>query len=844
MRMTWKEVAVTAAVAGGMLSQIALAQVSHVQSADTNLISIDATAPVIQPEPVAAKVGASRNPQGHVLGVNSQYLTLDGRPWLPVMGEFHYSRYPEAEWEQEILKMKSAGVQVVATYVIWIHHEQVEGVWDWSGQRDLRKFVQLCGKHGMYVYPRIGPWSHAEVRNGGFPDWVLKSSPVRENNSRYLKEVDRFYAQISMQLKGELWKDGGPVIGIQIENEYREAKPGTGRGSEHIRTLKQMAIADGLDVPLYTVTGWDGAAIPLDTVLPVFGGYPDAPWDGSNKPLYGNEIYAFRFNNRVAGSMGAVGGRGQNAAASYKGTPFLTAEVGAGGEDTYFRRPIFSADDIAAIAPVMLGSGANLLGYYMFHGGTNPDAASRVPTITLEESQRTGGATDVPEKSYDFQAPLGEFGQEGESLRKLKLVHYFLNDFGEELAPMTTRAPAQVPVGPTDTSVARVAARTVGEQGFLFVNNYVRGLEMADRKGFQVELKLPGIEVKVPETPITLPAGAYGIWPVNLPLTKAPVVGTPPILRYSTAQLFKRVQLGDQLYYFFFALPGVVPEFALSKCVMLNSSAAGVEIAKTAWGLRLQTSETAEIQLEGGVHLVVLPELQAEEVWRGDDPAMLLKTKADAFSDRAQWTLQSDDPKMEFGLFGAVTPGVAGSVPLKAGTKAELFARYSATLPTIELNPMIAKVQDAKPRPPWTLGPMLSWRTKPLPVKPAVAEFSGAAAWKITVPPVTADAQVSDVWLKIDYQGDEARLSDGGGLIDDNFWNGLPWAVGLKETLPAWRSASSVLMLRVLPLPRTYPMYLERAAALIFDAGGSADRLTAVRLIPRYQLLLNVEQHQ
>ena len=288
----------------------------------SNIVSIDARAPAATPQPVATRLGASRNPQGHVIGVNSQYLTFDGRPWLPVMGEFHYSRYPQAEWEEEILKMKAAGIQVISTYVIWIYHEQVKGTFDWKGQRNLREFVKICGKHGMYVYPRIGPWSHAEVRNGGFPDWVLKNSPVRENNPVYLKEVQSFYAEIAKQLNGELWKDGGPVIGIQVENEYREAKPGTGKGSEHIRMLKQMAVDDGLDVPLYTVTGWDGAAIPLDSVLPVYGGYPDAPWDGSNNKLVGNEIYAFRFKNRVAGSMGAIGGPGQNAASSYKGAPF------------------------------------------------------------------------------------------------------------------------------------------------------------------------------------------------------------------------------------------------------------------------------------------------------------------------------------------------------------------------------------------------------------------------------------------------------------------------------------------------------------------------------------------
>ncbi|WP_158820703.1 beta-galactosidase [Granulicella sp. S156] len=827
MRKIWMR---TVVIAG-------LAVVVGIQARAQNLISIDATAPMVAPQPVAAKLGASRNPRGQVIGVNSQYLTLDGKPWLPVMGEFQYSRYPEEEWEQEILKMKAAGVQVIEMYIIWNHHEEVEGQFDWTGRRDLRKFVELCAKHGMDVYPRIGPWAHGEVRHGGFPDWVLKNGPVRQNDPVYLKEVQSFYAQIGAQLKGELWKDGGPVIGIQLENEYREGPAGSGRGSEHIRKLKEMAIADGLDVPLYTVTGWDGAAVPLDAVLPTFGGYPDAPWQGTNKPLYGNEIYAFRFRNRVAGNMGAVGGGGQNAAASYKNTPFLTAEVGGGGQDTYFRRPAFDADDIAAIAPVMLGSGVNLLGYYMFHGGVNPDSGS----ITLEESQRAGDATDVPEKSYDFQSPLGAFGQERESLRKMKLVHYFLNDFGAELAPMMTHAPTEVPSGPKDTSVARVAARTNGEAGFVFVNNYVRGVTMPERKGFQVELKLPKEVVKVPEEPIDLPAGAYGIWPVNLPL-RGVATEKRATLRYSTAQLFKRVETGGQAYYFFFALPGVSAEFALDAGVKVTGVSGPLETSRSESGVTLRvrgagTSE-AEVRLDGGVRLVLLPEVEAEQVWRGDDPSMLLLTKSDAFSDGARWTLQSDDPTMKFGLCGEVKPGAEQKIARNG--KDGVFVEYGAVLPKIELKATVTKVQEAKPREPWTLGPKLSWRPNALPIKPEVSEFAGAATWRIEVPPVPAGAEVSDVWLKIDYQGDEARLSEGKRLIDDDFWNGLSWTVGLKEALPDWRSAGRTLELRVLPLPKTYPMYLEKADALHFDAGEVADTLSRVNLIPQYQLVLNV----
>ncbi len=422
------------------------------------------------------------------------YLTMDKRPWLPVMGEFHYSRVPEAEWEEELLKMKSAGVQIVSTYVIWIHHEEIEGEFDWSGQRDLRRFVELCEKHGLYVIVRIGPWTHGEVRNGGFPDWLLTKGPTRRNDPTYMASVATFYAQVSAQLKGLLWKDDGPVIGIQLENEYSARGPL--QGEEHILALKKLAIKSGLDVPLYTVTGWDNAVVPKGEVLPVFGGYPDAPWDASITDLPPNEVYMFRFQSRVAGNM-LNEGRPRVSEADQLDTPFLTAELGGGVQDTYHRRPVIEPDDIAAMVPVMLGSGANLYGYYMFQGGQNPDGQ----LTSLQESQATGYPTDVPAKSYDFQAPLGQFGQERTSFRKLKVFHYFLNDFGSELAQMSVHAPVKTPQSPADFSVVRASVRSDDQQGFLFVNNYVRGATTPVRNKTQFQILLPQSELRIPEKP-------------------------------------------------------------------------------------------------------------------------------------------------------------------------------------------------------------------------------------------------------------------------------------------------------------------------------------------------------
>ena len=113
----------------------------------------------------------------------------------------------------------------------------------------------------MYVLPRIGPWSHAEARNGGFPDWLLaKTTQQRSNDPAYLQHVDLYYKQIGEQLKGLMWSEGGPVIAIQLENEYN--KRCALCGTDHILRLKQMARDAGLRVPFYTETSWDGAAVP------------------------------------------------------------------------------------------------------------------------------------------------------------------------------------------------------------------------------------------------------------------------------------------------------------------------------------------------------------------------------------------------------------------------------------------------------------------------------------------------------------------------------------------------------------------------------------------------------
>lgn len=785
-----------------------------------NVVHIDATAPVQPPQPVEARLGVSKAPDGETLRVNSRYLVRNGKPWLPVMGEFQYSRVPERQWEDEILKMKAAGVEILSTYVIWIHHEEVEGQYDWSGQRNLRHFAELCAKHGMYVYPRIGPWVHAEARNGGFPDWVLKRSPVRVNNPIYLAEARSFYDQIGEQLKGLFWKDGGPVIGIQLENEYHGSGPGS--GDAHIRALKQLALEAGLDVPLYTVTGWDGAAVPLDEVLPVYGGYVAAPWTRKPGKLPASEAFAFRYENRVAGSMGAMGAPGQNGAEAYRDTPFLTAEMGGGNQDTYYRRPVISADDVGALAPVMLGSGANLLGYYMFQGGRNPDGR----LTTLQESQRTGYATDVPVKSYDFQAPLSEFGEERESFRRLKLIDYFLQDEGSLLAPMAVDFPAERPADASDIYVARVSARASGDHAFLFFNNYVRHSEMPARRGFQVRLRLPSGELAVPEKPITLPSGAYGIWPVNFKLSGHRLV-------YSTAELLMHVKHNREDDYFFFAIPGIVPEFAFPAAERVETTAALKRKAGRTQYLRFaRNTAVQQFLLPAGKHqvrVILLSRKAAEGLWKVDGTDALVMTSAEYSSDEGRVYLYSDgDPNFLFRIFGNAKP--AAAVPLQ-GTKDDGgFVKYSASLQKADLTLQSKFLHAASARTAEAKGG--------IPMAPEQSDFQHAAAWAIYLP-TRWPKQISNVFLQLNYTGDVARLYAGNDLLDDNFWNGTPWKVGLAQ----WRERIQTKGLKLLVLPAPEDAAIGNTG-VGSEAGWRRDDLVRATLIPQYQLGIKIRVAQ
>jgi hypothetical protein len=784
-------------------------------------IVIDASTAPAQPEPLPFAVGG-RSPDGHVLAANSRYLVLDGTPWFPVMGEFHFARYPEAYWEEEILKMKAGGVQIISTYIFWIHHEEIEGQFEWSGRRDLRRFIEICAKHGLYVWIRVGPWAHGEARNGGFPDWLLHECPTRQNDPTYLRYVRRFYDQIGRQVKGQFWKDGGPIIGVQIENEYKER--GLGKGAEHMLTLLGLLRDVGVDAPFYTATAWDGVEFPPQHILPVFSGYADAFWSRKLDELPPNANYFFttiRCEENVGDDLRS---KRPDIDARYASYPFFTAEMGGGMELAYHRRPLMSADDTAAMALVKLGSGVTMYGYYMFHGGTNPEGKNS----TLQESQATGYPNDLPVKSYDYQAPLGEFGQVNPSFRDVKGLHLFLRDFGSSLAPMASYFPQQMPASKLDTATPRVAARVEKNHGFVFINNYQRNYPLPERKNLQVRLKLASGGLDVPRHPVDIPSGAYTIWPVNLDLGGV-------TLRYATAQLL--CKLNEPNTYVFFTWPNVPPEFAFEPASGESIEAPNARVRRERGVIyvdKIQPGDGQAIRIRTrsgkDTEIIVLSRENARNTWKATlgGRERLIVSSADVFFEGNKVHIRSSDPsEFKFGIFPKPDHAPAGFT--SAGHDG-IFDLYASHVSRANVTAKVEKLKDADPRAPVSIGQEVA-------EAPDEAAFEGAARWVIRVPAVESE-EVKNVFLRITYEGDVARIYDRGKLVTDDFFKGTPWVIGLASI--AARDADPELELRILPLRKDAPIYLPAGTRPSFPSTGEVAVLKDVQVIPEYEVVADL----
>jgi hypothetical protein len=480
----------------------------------------------------------------------------------------------------------------------------------------------------------------------------------------------------------------------------------------------------------------------------------------------------------------------------------------------------------------MLGSGANLLGYYMFHGGENPDGMK----TTLQESQRTAYPTDVPVKSYDFQAPFGEFGQMSAERKELKLYDYFLNDFGADLAPARVVTPSIRPTNPADLSVLRASARFDGQRGFLFVNNHIRELVMPPRPATQFELRLPGKTLLVPSSPINIPADSYFIWPVNLDLD-----GTP--LTYATAQPLLRIHSGNDSYLFFSSIPGIPAEFAFPAEAQSSLRVEQGSTTRESGLLRVRNvapglNSTITIHgKHGALHIVLLSREDAENLWRlrlnGRDQLVL--THAQVYSDASRLILrQIGAPSFDVSFFPAVHP-VANKAAAEtvAGHAEGIFQHFNWRLPERGIALQIEQTRPVGKAPAPILDAAFSPKGAAPVTTPDESSFAQAGQWRVVIPSGAIDG-LSDVFLAVRYQGDEARLLRGDHLLTDNFFNGTEWRIGMKRFLA--EGSAQAFTLQVLPLSKQAPVVFDKGKEPAMDKRGQAGSLQSIEALPEYEI--------
>ncbi|MFE7077320.1 beta-galactosidase [Streptomyces sp. NPDC057620] len=750
----------------------------------------------------------------HPLTVDSQSLSRDGKAWIPVMGEFHFSRYPAAEWREELLKIRAGGIDLIATYLFWNQHENVRGTLCFDGDLDIRRFVNLCAELGLSLVVRLGPWAHGECRNGGHPDWLsgIDCAP-RTDDPAYLALVEPYYRRIGRELRALFQEDGGPIVALQVENELYDQP-------EHLATLRRMAEDAGMRAPLWTATAWGAADIPQDTLLPLYGGYPEAFWEDAHEG-WTREMRRHFFFTPIRDDH-SIGADLRSVAATGSGPddsryPYATCELGGGMAIAYHRRPLVPAADVTSLALAKLGSGSVWQGYYMYHGGSQRTDLQE----SNQESHATGYPNDLPTVTYDFQAPLGEYGQVRPSFHALRLQHLLLHTYGPDLARMPLSLPDTEPASLDDRTTLRWAVRSTGEQGFLFVNNHQPHETLPDHEGVQFSVHLAGGRtVTLPAEPVRVASGAHFVWPIGLDL------GASLRLDWATAQPATRLETNGTPLTVLVAIEGVPVTLSLPADVDVD----GFALVDRGTGSTLVTvtepGTGALLTLtgpSGTARVLVLSHREALQLNRvhvfGQDRLVLSEDVVIADGDELRLHLAAEAPSLALFPAPAALEGGGVGQPDPDG----VFTRWPLTATPPPAPPVLEALQTHA-----VAAPARTGGTHQRASAPIDEDFDKAAVHRLTIPASALEGD-GEVLLRLRYTGDAARAYINGRLVADHFWYGPDWEIGLRRF--AEEAVRHGVEIRVLPLHPASTVYVDASVREGLDSARARAGLEAAALV-------------
>lgn len=348
----------------------------------------------------------------HTFGWKGEDFLLDGKPFVIRGGEMHFSRIPREHWRDRLRMLKAMGLNTVGTYLFWNLHEPRPGQFDFSGNNDIAEFVRIAQEEGLWVIIRPGPYSCAEWEFGGFPSWLLKTPDlrVRTSDPRFVAATTRYLGEVGKQLAPLQVTGGGPIILVQVENEYGSF----GSDHDYMRSVHAALLQAGFDVTLYTA---DGA-----TEKMLGGGtLPDV-------------LSVINFGDDAAGNFDAF-------AKFRRGVPKMAGEFYPGWFDHWGEQHhTGDLDKIRKELQWMLERDISF-SIYMFHGGTTFGFMNGANYSKTEPYQ-----SDT--SSYDYGAPLDEAGRPTANYHALREL------IGKHLRPGETLP--EVPGSPPMIAIPRI----------------------------------------------------------------------------------------------------------------------------------------------------------------------------------------------------------------------------------------------------------------------------------------------------------------------------------------------------------------------------------------------------
>lgn len=336
--------------------------------------------------------------------VGKNTFLLNGKPFVVKAAEVHYPRIPRPYWEHRIKMCKALGMNTLCLYVFWNIHEQKEGVYDFSGQNDVAGFCRLAQKNGMYVIVRPGPYVCAEWEMGGLPWWLLKKKNIRlrERDPYFLERVRLFEKEVGKQLAPLTIENGGPIIMVQVENEYGSY----GEDKPYVSEIRDIVRQSGFDKVALFQCDW-----------------------ASNFTRNGLDDLIWTMN---FGTGANIDNQFRRLKELRPESPLMCSEFWSGWFDKWgARHETRPADDMVAGIDEMLSKGISF-SLYMTHGGTSFGhwAGANSP----------GFAPDVT--SYDYDAPINEWGLPTEKYWTLRRTMQKYADGGK--LPNVPKAPMNI----------------------------------------------------------------------------------------------------------------------------------------------------------------------------------------------------------------------------------------------------------------------------------------------------------------------------------------------------------------------------------------------------------------